>query len=141
MSIDAPILPPPPNTPTQFAGYEGELDTAALPIVVSSTALSSSIIVKSGVGKLFGFSVYNTNSSAQFILMFDANSLPADGAVPIGVFVAGAGGTSATPAGALGVYYGSTGLGFTRGIALCNSSTASTKTIGAADCLFSAQYV
>jgi hypothetical protein len=141
MSIDAPILPPPPNTPTQFAGYEGELDTAALPIYVASTVASSNMVVKSGVGKLFGFSVYNTNASAQFILMFDANSLPSDGAVPIGVFVAGAGGASAVVTGALGVYYGSTGIGFTRGIVLCNSSTAATKTIGAADCLFSAQYV
>jgi hypothetical protein len=82
---------------------------------------------------LYGFSVYNSNAAAQSILLFDASSLPADTAVPLMAF-----NVSATSV--LGVYYGEMGRLFRRGLILCNSSTATTKTIGAADCFFDVEY-
>ena len=86
-----------------------------------------------GYLRVYGFTVYNSNASAQSILMFDRSSLPADTAVPLMAFaVAG----SAN----LGVYFGTMGRIFKQGLVLCNSSTATTKTIGAADCFFDVEY-
>lgn len=98
----------------------------------SSNVLEASHVVKSGRGLLFGFTVYNSGA-AQFIQWHDATTLPADGAVPAG-FVPIAATTDREllwiPA-----------RTFHSGIVLCNSSTGPTKTIGAADCFFDAQYV
>src|SRR5690242_12177099 len=48
----------------------------------TSNQLESSRVVKSGKTRLFGFSGTNTKASAQFILAFDTNAIPANGAVP-----------------------------------------------------------
>jgi len=109
-------------------------DFALIPVSANSTVLANSIIAKSGQGKLFGFTVYNSNASSQFILLFDANSLPADGATAACVFTV-AGSSN------LGVNWDLPGRWHTRGIVLCNSSTEPTKTIGAGDCFFDVQYV
>lgn len=99
---------------------------------VYSSALASSIVIPGQV-LLYGFTASSTNVAAQFVQLFDAQTLPADGAVPV-TFLA-----VATNAQARG-YYGKAGRRFTGGIVLCNSSTAGTKTIGSADCLFDVQY-
>src|SRR5690348_2119688 len=101
-----------------------------------SNGLAASLVVKSGAGRLFGFSGINTNASAQFILGFDLarNSPPANGTVP----------DFATKAPASDVFWMSWAPNWrqmTRGIILCNSSTAASLTIGAADCFFDAQYL
>jgi hypothetical protein len=119
------------ETDEVFAG--NERGASNLPANIHSNALSASLIVKSGQGLLYGFTVLNTNASAQFIQVFDAQSVPADGAVPAVVFVvAGAGdkGVNWIPA-----------RTFHTGIVICNSSTADTKTLGSADCFFDAQFV
>lgn len=86
-----------------------------------------------GYLRVYGFSVYNSSASAQWILMFDRSTLPADTAVPLMAFnVAGQ-----QP---LGVYYGEMGRLFRQGIILCNSSTDTTKTIGSANCFFDVEY-
>ena len=100
----------------------------------SSVGLANSLTVLSGQGKCYGFTVLNTKASSQFIQVFDASSLPADGAVPVAVF------TVAQTAN-LGVSWMDVGRWFTRGIQLCNSSTSNTKTIGSADCFFDCQYL
>lgn len=82
---------------------------------------------------MYGFTVYSSLASAQWILMFDASTLPADTSVPIiALPVAASSQVSA--------YYGPMGRVFHRGLVLCNSTTDTTKTIGAANCFFDAQF-
>jgi hypothetical protein len=102
------------------------------PLNKHSNAYAASIVVKSGPGILYGFTVYNSGA-AQFILVFDAATLPADGVAPALVLAAGATAN-------LGANW-IPGRTFQTGIVLCNSSTGPTKTIGAADCYFDAQYL
>jgi hypothetical protein len=99
----------------------------------SSDALEQFRVAKSGAGRLYGFSGFNTNASAQFILGFDAVTVPVNGAVPN--FVMQAAGSSNfwaswTPA----------WRNFQRGWILLNSATSATLTKGAADCWFDVQY-
>jgi hypothetical protein len=99
-----------------------------------SNGLEASHIVSAGEGRLFGFIVSSTKGSGQFIQVFDAQTLPADGAVPlISIDIATVTAKALT--------FGTTGRWFYRGIILCNSTTQGSKTIGAADCLFDAQYL
>ena len=114
-------------------GLVGELQAQGLPLNSFSVQYEAFRVVKSGAGWLFGFSGYNSNSSAQFVQVFDATVLPADGAVP--VFVMTAPGASN-----FSVAWNLPGRSFTQGILLCNSSTGPTKTIGSADCWFDCQY-
>ena len=110
-----------------------------LPTTAFSNGLASSLVVFSGQGRLIGFQGYSNKASAQFILVFDLSSLPADGAVPWFGFAAGIGAGNTT--GNYSVYFGSDGAWFNEGCVLCNSSTVATKTIGSADTSFNAQYV
>lgn len=99
----------------------------------SSKALEASAVVKTGDGILYGFTVTNTNAADQYVLMFDARAVPSSGAVPIfGQKVSGGDAVS-------GLWW--PGRTFFAGIVLCNSSTQGSLTIGAADCLFDAQYL
>lgn len=107
---------------------------AGYPLNGAPGRLASFIIPKTGISKLFGFTVYSSNAAAQFVLLFDATALPADTAVPLMAFPVAATANVAA-------YWGTAGRSFTHGIVLCNSSTAATKTIGAADCFFDVQYV
>ncbi len=99
----------------------------------NSGAQSASLQVKESAGTLFGLTVYNNNAGAQFIQLHDAATAPADTAVPAIVFAIP---TQTTCTLDLGRY----GRRFASGIYACNSSTDVTKTIGAADCIFDAQY-
>ena len=125
---------PPPVTPRELASLSGESAASGLPVSARSVQLSNFIVAKSGPANLFGMSILSNKASAQFIQVFDASSLPADGAVPNLVFTVAA--TSN-----LGIYYGSVGRWFDIGIVVCNSSTLATKTIAAADTWFDVQYV
>lgn len=117
-----------------------QLDPAALigegedwPLNVSSAKLEASRIVKTSKGILFGFTVLNTNAASRFIQVFDASSLPADGAVPdlvISVAASSSTGVNWIP-----------GRTFHTGCFLCNSTTAATKTLGSADSFFDVQYL
>ena len=110
----------------------GEWDSP-LPLNVHSQALAASIFVKSGQGALVGFTVFNSKAASQFIQVFDASSLPSDGAIPDAVF------TVAQTAN-LPVQWVPWRV-FRVGCVICNSSTSSTKTIGSADCFFDVQYI
>lgn len=127
MRLDGNVI----ETGEVLEGNEG--GASNLPINIHSNALAASITVKSGQAILYGFTVLNTNASAQFIQVFDARTLPAEGTVPVVVF---------TVAGSsqLGVNW-IPGRTFRQGVVICNSSTAPTKTIGAADCFFDVQFV
>lgn len=110
----------------------GETD-ALVPLNHSSIAYANACIVKSGTGFLYGFSVYNSSGSAQFIQVFDARTLPAEGAIPAAFY-------KVETVANLRVSW-LPGRTFTAGIVLVNSSTGPTKTIGSADCWFDAQYL
>jgi hypothetical protein len=111
----------------------GELHGSVLPPNYVSRKLESSAIVKTGDGQLFGLTVTNTNAATQFLLGFDAQTLPGDGAVPLFAYKLPA-------ADALPLTW-IPGRTFFAGLILCNSSTQGSKTIGAADCLFDVQYL
>lgn len=105
-----------------------------LPFNAYSPGLSASFVASVGNVRLYGLTVYNSKLSAQYVLVFDAVAVPANGAVPtMPAFKV------ATDAN-LGVYFGSVGRWFDRGIVLANSSTATSLTIGSADCWFDVQY-
>lgn len=133
-------MPPYPTEPLELESYG--LGTPQpypwglpeeLPKSASSLALSASLLVCSGAGRLYGFGGFNNKGSAQFILAFDVAAVPATGTVPVYVLTAAASSN-------FGVYWGSSGRWFDRGIVLANSSTAATLTGGSADCWFDAQY-
>ncbi len=90
-------------------------------------------IVVPGRIVVYGFTVYNTKASAQFINCFDANALPANGGVPLFSWALAAN---------TGVGFGFpvNGRQFQTGLVLCNSSTDATVTIGSADCFFDVQF-
>lgn len=112
--------------------FGGEL-AGLTPDNYTSRALEASAVVKTGDGILYGYTVTNTNAAAQYVLLFDARTVPANGAVPIfGQKVAAGDAVS-------GVWL--PGRTFFAGIVLANSSTQGSLTAGAADCIFDAQYL
>jgi hypothetical protein len=104
-----------------------------LPRNSTTQALAASLVAATGRRRLFGFQGFNSNVAAQFVLVFDSDTLPADGTVARVVIKAAATDN-------FSAYFGSAGRWFERGIVLCNSSTEPTKTIGAADCFFDVQF-
>jgi len=99
-----------------------------------TTAYAASLIVKASAGTFFGLTGYNSKTSAQFIQIHDASSLPADTAVPSIILRAEAQSN-------FGVALDAGGVSMATGIVISNSSTAATKTIGAADCWFNVTYI
>lgn len=97
-----------------------------------SQVYENAIVVLSGKGLLYGFTVYNSGA-AQFVQWFDLGKLPATGDIPDGVLAVAA--TSSQGVAWL------PGRSFHSGIVLVNSSTGPTYTAGAADCFFDAQYI
>lgn len=89
--------------------------------------------VATGYVRVYGFSVYNSAASSKWVQLFDSSTVPADTAVPLMAFAIAATST-------LGVYFGPMGRTFKRGLIIVNSTTDTTKTIGAADCLFDVEY-
>lgn len=103
-----------------------------LPNNRNSNGLANSVVIP-GAHELYGFMVSNTNAVAQFLQVFDLAVLPADGTAPNILFQVGGSsdkGVQWLPARKL-----------LQGLVICNSSTAGTKTIGAADCFFDIQFL
>ena len=90
-------------------------------------------IVLPGHLVVYGFVVYNTKASSQFLNVFDSATLPADTAVPLFSW-------ALTANTGVGFSWAPQGREFLQGLTLCNSSTDATKTIGSADCFFDVQY-
>lgn len=99
----------------------------------STTAYATNKVIKAAAGNLRRITGYNSLASAQFIQLHDSAALPADASVPVAIF--------SVPASAnFTIDYGLEGRTFAAGIVVCNSTTGPTKTIGAANCWFDAQY-
>jgi len=100
----------------------------------STDAYDASLIIADRQSTLYGLTGYNSKASAQFIQLHDSATLPADTAIPVMILTVPA--TSN-----FSIDFGIHGRYFNNGIAICNSSTGPTKTIGSADCWFDSQVV
>jgi hypothetical protein len=104
-----------------------------LPQTFNQGAAIASAVVKAKPGALYGWNLTNGNAAARWIQFFDSTTLPADTAVPLFSVALAIGGSSnitlVTP------------RVFLKGIVVCNSSTATTKTIGTADSLVDLLYI
>lgn len=103
----------------------------------TTSAVAASLIVTPSTTtnqhlRCFDIVGYNNSASDQYIQVHDTAALPANGAVPVAVLLA--------PAGYQFAFTWTAGRLFANGITVCNSSTAATKTIGSADCLFDINY-
>jgi hypothetical protein len=106
--------------------------TPVAPIVTSSAVYAASATIKVGAGRVMNFSGYNSGP-AQFIQLHNSAGGAAEGAVPL--WIAG------VPAQSSFSFDFSVGLPFSTGIFFSNSSTGPTKTIGSANCFFTAVYL
>lgn len=98
---------------------------------VNSTAFESGKVLKSSAGTLVTLQGYTTASSLQYLQIFDSTTVPSNGAVPIWFIpvVANSYFSLDVPL---------TGVPFTTGISVSNSSTISTKTAGGSNIWFMA---
>lgn len=101
----------------------------------TSTAAEASSVSKASAGTIYAIFGINTSGAGQYIQLHDSATLPANGVVPSlpPIYVP-----------ASSNFYldfgGTYGVSFSTGIVWCNSSTALTKTIGAADCFVTVLY-
>jgi len=103
------------------------------PLNKTTTAYANSLSIKAAAGTLYLLTGYNSGPD-QFIQIHDSAGLPANGAIPkVSFKVLSGHNFSYDPE--------IRGRGFANGIYVVNSSTQPTKTIGATDCWFDAQYI
>lgn len=100
----------------------------------ATTSLSNSLVIKASPGRLYQLTGVNTNTSPQYIQVFNSTTVPADTTVPILLAYVPASTNFSFDFGSIGRYFGT-------GIVVTNSSTAATKTIGSANCWFNAEYL
>ncbi len=109
--------------------------TQATKTNVHSTAYEASHVLKSSAGLLFMVTGYNSKTTAQWIQLHDATSLPSNTAVPVMIF-------TVSPQSNFSIDYGTIGgRNFTTGIVVANSTTGPTLTTGASDCFFDGQVI
>ena len=118
-------------TPASDAVFSAAIGATLGTSTVASTAYATSLVAKASAGTLIAVFGYNSKASAQFIQIYNTTSLPADAAVPIATFT-----VPATSNFSLAIPI--SGLPMTTGITIGNSSTGPTKTVGSADCWFTA---
>lgn len=132
-------MPPLPHTADRIDSIErsileGETAQFWLPLNKHSNVYTNAMQVKSGNGKLFGFSGYNSKATSQFIQCFDLTAAPGSGAVPF--FILNVSGSSNFSADWTNI-----GRPFRSGLWIVNSSTGPTQTAGSADCWFDVQFI
>lgn len=129
----------PGYTAGDAAGFAFDINTGALLVdpglppgtTVSTVALAASLVIKNAAGILISIVGYNSLGADQYIQVHNAAALPANGAVPTYTYKVAANSN-------FSLDIPLSGAPFTTGIVVCNSSTLATKTLGAADCWFTA---
>lgn len=108
-------------------------DPAANPNFTESIDYAVSGVIKAAPGTFYSISGYNSNSSPQFIHLYDSITVPADTEIPRIILKVEA---------EKNFYYdsGRFGISFSTGISWSNSTTAVTKTEGVADIWLNAQF-
>ena len=96
-------------------------------------AAAASAAIATTPGTVYGIWAYNGNVAAMWIQVFDAAALPADA---VNCLIQ----QKAAIAGWVYFDFGPGGMRFFNGLFVCTSTTATAKTIGAADCQFLATY-
>lgn len=120
------------DSPLSGWGTPGD-DEHLLPLYYGSARLQASAVVKTGPGTWYAITMTNTNAAARFLQVFDARDMPADGAVPLF--------SRSIAIGDSLTLTWTVGHTFNVGMIVCNSTTAASKTIGAADSLFDVTFV
>jgi len=103
------------------------------PSNINTSAAATSLVIKASAGTLYEVRGHNDAATSQYIQVHDAASLPADTAVPEDSFL--------VPADSNFSITFPQGKSCGTGIVVSNSSTLATKTIGSADCWFSAEFI
>jgi hypothetical protein len=99
--------------------------------LVTSTAFEASHVLKASAGTLISLRGFNNKATEQYIQIHNTTSVPSNGVTPSSFFLVPGVSNFAMDIPILGEPY-------TTGISVCNSSTADTKTLGSADCWFTA---
>lgn len=97
----------------------------------AASLVAKIVTIPGGQARLHRVTATNTNAAQRFIQIFDATSLPSNGATPLITFPLATTASTIPPLD-LGVY----GRVFQNGIVIANSSTEATLTLGSADSFF-----
>jgi hypothetical protein len=106
-----------------------QFDPGELPNSYNSGAAlaSGGVIISDGPARLYNLTVTSQDSTEQYILLFDAIAVPANGAAAVAAFVVPAGATAR-------IDYGWRGKAFDNGICWSTSTTLPQLTAGTANC-------
>lgn len=99
----------------------------------SGSALIVALVIKASAGRLYTISVHNTGASTAYLMLFDAVSVPANGAVAPFCYKVAADSS-------VQLHWGDGGRGFGSGIVAVMSSTATSKTLASAEHYIDATY-
>lgn len=112
---------------------QGTMKLKAGDATASAVGLSNALQVSTSASRLYMLTGLNTGPN-QWIMVFDAARAPADTTVPLIPPINVLAGQN------FSMGFGDGGRPFANGIYVCNSTTAGTKTIGAANCFFDVLY-
>lgn len=139
-SLYASNMPSPYVSSQQFGAWSfGTIPVATVaaansPLNSTSTAYEASRVVKASAGIVYSIACYNSKASAQWVLLFNSTTVPADSTVTnaVPIYCQATSNCSAD--------YGNYGKYFSTGVSWSNSSTSPTKTIGSADVFCDVRY-
>lgn len=130
VGIDA--APFTPNNPIPTGVVVGALAGA---VTVNSTSYESGHVLKASPGTLISLTGHNNSNVDQYIMVFNSGFVPGNGATPVTFF------TLPAESSDFSLDLPITGMPFTAGISVSNSTTAPTKTAGGNNVWFCAVIV